>query len=89
MHDLSLPPVNTEALVLSSLLFHSLVSTSVTTMGLENWIRKPHGYSPVPLLIFTVLSRTTEKENVCGSVLGKQKVLERSGPKTSPPPGLT
>lgn len=40
---------------------HSLVSTSVTTMGLENWILKPQGYSPVPLLIFTVLSRTTEK----------------------------
>lgn len=35
-----------------------LVSTSVTTMGLENCIRKPQGYSPVPLLILTVLSRT-------------------------------
>lgn len=42
---------------------HSLVSTSVTTMGLENWILKPQGYSPVPLLIFTVLSRTAEKGN--------------------------
>ena len=40
-----------------------LVSTSVTTIGLENWIRKPHGYSPLPLLIFTVLSRT-ERENI-------------------------
>lgn len=49
---------------------HLLVSTSVTTMGLENCIRKPQGYSPVPLLILTVLSRT-EKEGKVEFSAGK------------------